>query len=239
MLRKIVVGGFVAVMIAAVVIGIVQLAAPAAEAQGRGTGRAIGEGAVTDRGNGGSGRGGGSSAVAPDAGSTLGTQGQGRGYGAQTAAVGSDQATAERAQSGQGRGYGLQSEAAGSDQVAAERLQGSQGQRGQGGSLNGTGTGEPQAEVQEWVTVEGTVVETAELAVETAGETVQIGLGPSHYREGQGFVLSLGDQVRVSGYWEDGEFKAGEVENLSTGLKITLRDAYGRPMWSGQGRRSS
>ncbi len=217
MLKKIVVGGFVAVMIAAVVIGIVQLAAPATEAQGRGPGRAVEEAATAGRGNGGWGQGGGSGAVAPDAGTPLGAQGQGRGYGAQAEAVGSDQAT-------------------------AERLQGGQGQRGQGqgGSLNGTGAGEPQAEVREWVTVEGTVVETVELAIETAaGETVQIGLGPSHYREQQGFLLSEGDQARVSGYWEDGEFKAGEVENLSTGAKITLRDAYGRPMWSGRGRRNS
>jgi hypothetical protein len=102
------------------------------------------------------------------------------------------------------------------------------------------GTGEPQAEVEEWVTVEGTVLETAELVVETeAGEMIQVGLGPSHYREAQGFVLSEGDRARVSGCWEDGELKAGEVENPSTGETITLRDTYGRPVWSGRGRRSS
>ena len=226
MLKKIVVGGLVAVMIAAVVIGIVQLAAPAAEAQGRGAGRAVEEGSLAGRGNGGQGQGGGSRALAPDAGAAVGAQG------------------AQSAQ-GQGRGYGAQTERTQAEQTLAERAQGSQGQggqgqrgQGQGGSLNGTG--EPQAEVEEWVTVEGIVLETAELVVETeAGEMVQVGMGPSHYREAQGFALSEGDRVRVSGYWEDGEFKAGEVENLSTGETITLRDAYGRPMWSGRGRRSS
>jgi hypothetical protein len=90
-----------------------------------------------------------------------------------------------------------------------------------------------------WETVEGTVLETDELVVETAdGQIVQIGLGPSHYREGQGFTLQVGDEVRVSGYWEDGEFKAGQVEILATGAHIVLRDASGRPMWAGQGRRS-
>jgi len=220
MLKKIVVGGFAAVMIAAVVIGIVQLAAPAADAQGRGPGRAVEEGTTTGRGIGGWGQGGGSGALALDAGTTLGAQGT----------------------QGQGRGHGTQAEEAGSGQTTAERFQGGQGRRGQGqsGSLNGTGTGEPQAEVQEWVMVEGTVVETAELVIETAaGETVQVGFGPSHYREGQGFVLSEGDQVRVRGYWEDGQFKAGEVENVTTGKTIVLRDEYGRPMWSGQGRRNS
>ena len=222
MLKKIVAGGFVAVMIAAIVIGIVQLAAPAAEAQGRGAGRAVEEGSLPGRGNGGQGQGSGSRALAPDAGAALGAQG------------------AQGAQ-GQGRGYGARAERTQAEQTQAERtlaeqFQGSQGQRGQGqgGSLNGTG--ESQAEVEEWVTVEGTVLETAELVIETeAGETVQVGLGPSHYRDAQGFVLSEGDQVRISGYREDGEFKAGEVENLNSGDAITLRDAYGRPMWSGRG----
>jgi hypothetical protein len=53
MLKKIAAGGFVAVMMAAIVIGIVQLAAPTAEAQGRG---------------------GGSRALAPHAGAALGVR---------------------------------------------------------------------------------------------------------------------------------------------------------------------
>jgi hypothetical protein len=220
MLRKIIAGVFVAAMIAAVVIGIVRLATPAAEAQGRGSGRAVEEGVTVGRGNGGWGQGGGISALEPDDDTALGTQDT----------------------QSQGRGYGGRAAVTGSGRTSTEQAQGSQGQRGQdqGGSLNGTGTAEPQAEVQEWVSVEGTVVETAELTIEMAGgEVLQVGLGPSHYREEQGFVLSEGDQVRVSGYWEDGEFKAGEVENLSSGAKITLRDAYGRPLWSGRGRRNS
>jgi hypothetical protein len=85
--------------------------------------------------------------------------------------------------------------------------------------------------------IEGVVVETDELFIETADEeTVQVGLGPSAYREAQGFVLQVGENVRVSGYWEDDEFKAVQLENLSTGQSIVLRDRTGRPMWAGQGR---
>ena len=40
----------------------------------------------------------------------------------------------------------------------------------------------------------------------------------------------------MTGFYEDGEFKAGTVENLTTGETIVLRDEAGRPMWSGQGR---
>jgi hypothetical protein len=81
------------------------------------------------------------------------------------------------------------------------------------------------------------VVETDELFIETAeGETVQVGLGPSAYREAQGFVLQLEETVRINGYWEDDEFKAIQLENLTTGQSIVLRDTAGRPMWAGQGR---
>ena len=85
-------------------------------------------------------------------------------------------------------------------------------------------------------TVEGIVVETDELVLETAnGLTVQVGLGPSQYRASQGFVLNVNDAVRVTGYWEDDEFKATRVDNLENGTSIVLRDPSGRPMWAGQG----
>lgn len=102
--------------------------------------------------------------------------------------------------------------------------------RGQGAGNEDPTTGTTQE------TLEGVVVETTELVIETdSGVTVQVGLGPSHYRDSQGFVLSTGDNVRVSGYWQDGEFKAAQIINLATGAQITLRDTSGRPMWAGQG----
>lgn len=109
--------------------------------------------------------------------------------------------------------------------------------KGQGlGRRQGPST-EPQPENIEWQTIEGVVVETEEVVIATAlNETVQVGMGPSHYRDAQGFVLAVGNRVQVSGYWESGEFKAAEVENLDTGDRITLRNASGRPMWAGQGR---
>lgn len=89
-------------------------------------------------------------------------------------------------------------------------------------------------------TLTGVVRETVELVIETTdGEMVQVGLGPSSYREAQGFSLNLGDQVRVTGYWEGDEFKATGIENLTTGAQIMLRDALGRPMWAGQGRQKN
>ena len=206
MLKRIIVGGFMVGMVAAIVIGVIQLAAPAAEAQGRVPRRAVEEGTTVGRGNGGRGQGGGSGALAPDAGTTLAAQGQ-------------------------GRGHGVEAEWLQAERDPAERIEGREGYGGQG---------QPRAEPEDWVTAEGTVLETSELVIETtAGEAMEIGLGPSHYREEQVFVLRVGDQVRVHVYSEGGEFKASEVENLSTGETIVLRDVYGRPMWAGQGRRNS
>ncbi len=92
-----------------------------------------------------------------------------------------------------------------------------------------------------WQTIEGRVVEVsegtgAEFSVQLAnGTTAEVGGGPSFYWDEQGYQVSNGDQVRVRGFFEDGEFKAGTVENLTTGQTIRLRDETGRPMWAGRG----
>jgi hypothetical protein len=227
--KKIVAGVFVAAMIAALVIGIMRLMNAPAQAQG-GSGRWVTDEDTTAwRGNGG-----------------RGGQSAGQATASAAASAADEEAMASLQQaSGQGRGYGAQGNQGGGGQGQGGQGQAGQGQGGQGQAGQGQGgtanaTGEPQAELEEWVTIEGTVLQTLELVVETeGGETVQVGLGPSHYRDAQGFVLNVDDRVRISGYWEDGEFKAGEVENVTSGDTIVLRDAYGRPLWSGRGRGSS
>jgi hypothetical protein len=226
--KKIVAGVFVAAMIAAIAIGIMQLVSPSAQAQGRAGQRVTDEATTAWRGNGGQG-GRGAGQVAVDAAADAAPNGIDEGT-----VVGQQQA------SGQGRGYGAQGNQGSGGQGGQGQGQAGQGQAGQGQGGTANASGEPQAEVEEWVTIEGTVMQTLELMVEIGNdETVQVGLGPSHYRDAQGFVLNVGDQVRIDGYWEDGEFKAGEVENLTSGDTIVLRDAYGRPLWSGRGRGSS
>lgn len=110
---------------------------------------------------------------------------------------------------------------------------GGYGRSAEGGSL-------PAAQAVatgEWVTVEGTVVQEpaagVDLVVETAqGEQVVVGTGPG-YLETQGFALQKGEQVRVQGFWEDGEFKPGTITRLRDGVMIQTRDQYNRPAWSG------
>jgi len=126
---------------------------------------------------------------------------------------------------------------------------GGQGQgRGSGGSGTGTssqnargrssGAGQGRNETAravEWETLTGKVSAVDnEIAIQTTGGEVLVGMGQPAYWES--FALEVGDEIAVIGFYEDGEFKAGTIEKLTTGKTLILRDETGRPMWSGQGR---
>jgi len=104
------------------------------------------------------------------------------------------------------------------------------------GRSSGTGQGRNETvRTVEWETLTGEVtVVDGDLTVQTAEGDVLVGLGQASYREG--FALEVGDEVSVTGFHEDGEFKAGTVENLTTGETLVLRDETGRPVWAGRGR---
>lgn len=135
-------------------------------------------------------------------------------------------------QPGQGRGRG--------NEGAAAQDQGELGGAGAfDGSGRNSGAGQGRNETVrapfEWETLTGKVIAVdGEVTVQTAEGEVLIGMGQSAYWEG--FALQVGDQVSVTGFYEDGEFKAGTFENLTTGETITLRNETGSPLWSGQGR---
>jgi hypothetical protein len=142
---------------------------------------------------------------------------------------------------GRGNGNGESSESAlGNGQ--------GRGGNGQGGGYGQSGTVERQyanyeAPSGDWVTYEGTVVESpetgGELVVMTdGGQEVMVGTGPG-YMEAQGFALTAGERVQVQGYWEDDELKAAQVTRLRDGETVALRDDLGRPAWSGAGRRAA
>ena len=147
---------------------------------------------------------------------------------------------------GQGRGNGgsdLESPAQGAD-GRSEATQG-QGALGGGafggaGASDGRGQGQGRGEnatvrTVEWETLTGKVIAVdSEVTIQTAEGQVLVGMGQSAYWEG--FGVKVGDEITVRGFHEDGEFKAGTVENLATGETVVLRDETGRPMWSGQGR---
>ena len=138
---------------------------------------------------------------------------------------------------GRGRSNGVLTQESNGDGAPGQLGQG----RGAGSGLAGQKLGAQSewagAVEPAWETVRGRVTDADhDLLVETDEGEVLVGLGPEFYREEQGFEVSEGDEIVVKGYYEDGEFKAGSVENLRTDKNIVLRDdTSGRPMWSGRG----
>ena len=93
------------------------------------------------------------------------------------------------------------------------------------------------------VTLEGTVVGIGTgagfamptLIVDDAerGETA-IRLGPAWYLKDQRFTAAAGDRVRAVAFpclVCAADWVAAEVENLTTGAAVELRDAEGQPVW--------
>lgn len=132
-------------------------------------------------------------------------------------------------------GYGVtgQRAAQGSGFNGGRGGQGIHRNGGMQGPFNPVGTTDHAGE---WQTLEGkvTVVDT-DVTLQTSEGAVLVGLGQSWYREQAGFTLKVGDEVVVTGFYEGGEFKAGTIENQTTGETLVLRDETGRPLWAGRG----
>jgi hypothetical protein len=140
-----------------------------------------------------------------------------------------------RGNGGGGAGTSAQS-ARGRNEAQGQGSYGSAGASDGRGQNSGAGQGRNEtARAVEWETLTGKVIGVDnEIAIQTDEGKVQVGMGQSAYRGS--FALEIGDEIVVLGFYEDGEFKAGTVENLTTGETIVLRDETGRPMWSGRGR---
>jgi hypothetical protein len=114
-----------------------------------------------------------------------------------------------------------------------------------GGTSYGRGQGQgyssniAQSGAVNWTTVEGLVinVDSAAMTVKSAtGELVYVENRPWSYALDQQFSAQVGDLVRISGFSESGSFSAAQVQNVTNGKIVQLRDETGRPGWSGRGR---
>jgi hypothetical protein len=119
-----------------------------------------------------------------------------------------------------------------------DRTLGGHDAQGQGrGNPSGNGNGEPV--IAEWQSFEGVVhsVDDAAVTIELADHTAVLVEGRAwSYAQEQTFLTQTGDQVSVTGFYEDGEFKPCTLENITQNRKIILRDESGKPMWAGRGR---
>lgn len=110
------------------------------------------------------------------------------------------------------------------------------------GNLSGDQAGVGQAQVDEWLTLEGVASDVNGLTlVVTAGDGQEVVLDGRAWRYllEQGFQIATGDRVRLVGFYENGRFEAGEIVNLGTGQDVLVRDENGRPLWAGRGRGGS
>lgn len=112
-----------------------------------------------------------------------------------------------------------------------------QGQNGQQNTAgDSSGTPQPQAQVDEWLTLTGTLIDVRNgmMTIQTEdGQVISFKTGQPRFFQDQGITFAVGDQVSVVGFYEGGNFSAGDITQLSTGLRVMLRDPNGRPLWAG------
>jgi len=155
----------------------------------------------------------------------------------------------ERVAEASGRGYGRNNAEVGT--YAAGGSGQGRGGYAQGGNRGGYGsrgredapsdqTGTSQANVEEWLTLQGTVVsvDADALVVQTvSGEQVTMENRPWWFAQEQGFSAQVGDQVKLIGFYEGDRFEVGQIDDITKGQTVLVRDENGRPLWAGRGRR--
>ena len=67
------------------------------------------------------------------------------------------------------------------------------------------------------------------------GDLITFQTGQPRFFVSQGITFQVGDVIEVLGYDQGGQFMAGDITQLSTGLRVMLRDPNGRPLWAGPG----
>lgn len=111
------------------------------------------------------------------------------------------------------------------------------GQGQNAASGDGEHTPDPQAMVDEWITVEGKIIayQNGNMTLSTLdGELLSFQSGQPRFMASQGVTFQIDDAVSVVGFYaESGEFVVGDITQLETGLRVMLRDPNGRPLWSG------
>ena len=112
------------------------------------------------------------------------------------------------------------------------------GQGGNAGPGDGDHVPEPQAQVDEWITLQGTLMsfQGGNMTMGTLdGDLIAFQTGQPRFFAEQGITFQVGDEISVLGFYEGDQFMAGEITQVSTGLRVMLHDPNGRPLWAGPG----
>ena len=110
------------------------------------------------------------------------------------------------------------------------------------GQTNGSGEERQQSNLEEhdWVVLTGTIVEFNSDSLWVQSENSgNLGISGRAWRFAQesGYHPAVGNEVKLNGFYENGEFEVSSIEDLTSGQTILLREDTGRPLWSGGGSR--
>ena len=100
------------------------------------------------------------------------------------------------------------------------------------------GSGDGIADVDEWLTFNGTVQSADSYLVVIVledGTVFELDGRTLSYITDLGFTLNVGDSVTFLGFYEDGLIEVGQITNLTTGESVTIRTDDGTPLWAGGG----
>lgn len=100
---------------------------------------------------------------------------------------------------------------------------------------------EPAPEEHIWLTVQGTVmdIDRSHLLLQTeTGTQIEIAGRAWDFARQSGFTAKNGDNLELTGFDENGEFKMGVIENPRSGQRVQVRGEDGRPLWAGRGQGS-
>jgi len=115
-------------------------------------------------------------------------------------------------------------------------VQNRQGQNA--GGIDGEHTPDPKAQVDEWITIEGSLTsfQSGSMTITTPqGEMIAFKTGQPRFFADQDVYFQVGDEIKVLGFYENEQLMAGEITQVATGLRVMLRDPNGRPLWAGAG----
>jgi hypothetical protein len=135
------------------------------------------------------------------------------------------------------------------DEVQTSGVQNGSGRNGGNGSggqsrynaddLNGYTAGTGLAQVDEVYQITGAVTfvdADQSIVVDETGSQTVIENRAWWYALEDGFTAEVGDQVHLTGFYDEGVFEAIQLENLTQSITVQIREESGRPLWAGGGR---
>lgn len=96
-----------------------------------------------------------------------------------------------------------------------------------------------QEPIDNWVTLSGVVdsVSSNRWTIALAdGSSIEIKGQVLRFLNESGFSINVGDHLNLIGFYETDLFEIGQIENVTQKFNATIRDEFGRALWSGRSR---